>query len=621
MNSGTDNTKRGDIKNASSIELGANKVIFYEIECTADDVSLNDSDKKFGYTATITAFDSKAVVNEQVVKKGSQTVNSTHMLVYFDLSTTNANTAYFTGDSGNKFTDDQKNSYKTALIAATDVTISSPNFTLIGSAATNFKIYKMGSAKSVNALLAEYGISPIYNVTKDLCYDNNALYTAVSAAASGDEIELNGAVEIGNRVDNTGTGENVKTINITVGSGKNVTITRKSGYEGLLFLNRNSSDNKMYIDGSAGSLTIDNNAAANIMFELRESSTLSLKNVTIQNSTARVIDGHSGPIMLDNVTFKSCKPATASNVESQNGDVNYQTKAVVTFRGNNLTMLNNNQFIDCGDEHIYLDDTNSEAATKIKAKNDDNTVFATHTRPIVLSLPGNRTVGTSKWIVSRGYGKSFPCVFYNEGYYATTNGNNTDLFAVKVDGPTYDLTISSAGLSTLVLPFNVATLPSGVTAYKLTTTNSVVSANEVSSITKDEPVLIKAEAGTYTFTGDAAASYTSGTHQSGALIGTYTAVSAATGEYVLQNGAEGVGFYRLAETSNCIISPFRAYLSSAETANARSLTIVFEDETTSINTVLNEEQKTNSYYDLGGRHVDNPTKGLYIVNGKKVFVK
>ena len=29
----------------------------------------------------------------------------------------------------------------------------------------------------------------------------------------------------------------------------------------------------------------------------------------------------------------------------------------------------------------------------------------------------------------------------------------------------------------------------------------------------------------------------------------------------------------------------------------------------------------NVYYDLNGRRVENPTQGLYIVNGKKVFVK
>ena len=29
----------------------------------------------------------------------------------------------------------------------------------------------------------------------------------------------------------------------------------------------------------------------------------------------------------------------------------------------------------------------------------------------------------------------------------------------------------------------------------------------------------------------------------------------------------------------------------------------------------------NVYYDLSGRRVMNPTKGLYIVNGRKVIIK
>jgi hypothetical protein len=33
----------------------------------------------------------------------------------------------------------------------------------------------------------------------------------------------------------------------------------------------------------------------------------------------------------------------------------------------------------------------------------------------------------------------------------------------------------------------------------------------------------------------------------------------------------------------------------------------------------NDEKKDNAVYDLQGRRVVNPTKGLYIVNGKKVI--
>jgi hypothetical protein len=57
-------------------------------------------------------------------------------------------------------------------------------------------------------------------------------------------------------------------------------------------------------------------------------------------------------------------------------------------------------------------------------------------------------------------------------------------------------------------------------------------------------------------------------------------------------------------------------------ANARALSIVFEGETTGISTVKTAvDTKDAAVYDLQGRRVTQPTKGLFIVNGKKVVIK
>jgi len=59
-------------------------------------------------------------------------------------------------------------------------------------------------------------------------------------------------------------------------------------------------------------------------------------------------------------------------------------------------------------------------------------------------------------------------------------------------------------------------------------------------------------------------------------------------------------------------------------ANARALSIVFEGETTGISEELrvkSEKFATAPVYDLQGRRVMQPTKGLFIVNGKKVVIK
>lgn len=154
---GTDNAKRADMKNAvDKFYIGDHKVIFYVAKPTADGVEQNYNDMKFGYNATLPAFDAREVVNEQVVRKASRVLDDGSTLVYFDLSTTNANTAYFAGDSGNKFDGATKDLWKAALNEATALTISTPDFVLIGTDATNFTIYAMGSALNVDYLLAAY---------------------------------------------------------------------------------------------------------------------------------------------------------------------------------------------------------------------------------------------------------------------------------------------------------------------------------------------------------------------------------------------------------------------------------------------------------------------------------
>ena len=57
-------------------------------------------------------------------------------------------------------------------------------------------------------------------------------------------------------------------------------------------------------------------------------------------------------------------------------------------------------------------------------------------------------------------------------------------------------------------------------------------------------------------------------------------------------------------------------------AHARRLSIVHEGETTGINAVKTTvDTKDAAVYDLQGRRVMQPTKGLFIVNGKKVVIK
>ena len=161
-NAGSDNNKRADIKNATDeFYLADHKVVFYVAEPTAaaSGVTQNYGDMKFGYTATVAAFNEKAVVNEQLLRGNASATEipvDGGYLVYFDLSSRNPDVAYFIGDSGNKFDGATKDSYRAALNEVKDLTISALNFTLIGSGATGFNISKMGSAKDVQTLLSAF---------------------------------------------------------------------------------------------------------------------------------------------------------------------------------------------------------------------------------------------------------------------------------------------------------------------------------------------------------------------------------------------------------------------------------------------------------------------------------
>lgn len=91
--------------------------------------------------------------------------------------------------------------------------------------------------------------------------------------------------------------------------------------------------------------------------------------------------------------------------------------------------------------------------------------------------------------------------------------------------------------------------------------------------------------------------------------------------YVLNyTAANGVGFYKLATGSKLGVG--KAYLSYSG-GGASNFFGLDDDGTTSIDvrSKMSEVRCDGLYYDLNGRRVMNPTKGIYIVNGKKIVIK
>ena len=97
--------------------------------------------------------------------------------------------------------------------------------------------------------------------------------------------------------------------------------------------------------------------------------------------------------------------------------------------------------------------------------------------------------------------------------------------------------------------------------------------------------------------------------------------------YVFQNqtSGAGAGFYKL-PTTGVTIPKGKAYLeiSKDDAPKAPSFCVDLDGETTGIKVInFNEDNNQNNgqMFDLQGRRIAEPTKGVYIVNGKKVIIK
>ena len=139
---------------------------------------------------------------------------------------------------------------------------------------------------------------------------------------------------------------------------------------------------------------------------------------------------------------------------------------------------------------------------------------------------------------------------------------------------------------------------------------------KVNKVPANEPVILKKEnGGTVTLT-----KVTDADDCSENLLEVSTSSTGGSGIYVLANGGSGVGFY---EWTGGSLGAGRVYLPASEFTAARAfLAFIFEDESTGIaemETVKNVEN--GKFFNLNGQQVAQPTKGLYIVNGKKYIVK
>lgn len=205
------------------------------------------------------------------------------------------------------------------------------------------------------------------------------------------------------------------------------------------------------------------------------------------------------------------------------------------------------------------------------------------------------------------------------GFVSTYKGNRFAAWNL-VEVSSVKLTVGETGYATAYFPFAV-TIPAGVTAYTVAAAaNGVATLKKLSgTIPAHTGVVLSGTANTpctFEFADNAAA--VDGNMLEGMTIA--TAVPAGTKAYILANGSEGVGFYRLSESeSDRTIGANKAYLIVDDAAEPSVFSLKLDGGLTGIEGVESAGADA-PVYDLQGRRLPQvPEKGIYIQNGKKIM--
>ena len=201
------------------------------------------------------------------------------------------------------------------------------------------------------------------------------------------------------------------------------------------------------------------------------------------------------------------------------------------------------------------------------------------------------------------------------------------------------LTISGAGYATLYLDYAVD-IPAGVEVYYASSIDGdrLMMTQVTEVIPANTGVIVKAPAGTYDFFKSAT---TLGAIENNLLVGTakdkYIEGQGNTTYYVLAKVDGVVGMYKAKLTDGFFLNNankaylkrntgglgmYDDYTNTDEEGGQLSNRLRFDfSGSTDIEQTTVSGQQTTVIYDLLGRRVENPTKGVYIVGGRKVVIK
>lgn len=207
----------------------------------------------------------------------------------------------------------------------------------------------------------------------------------------------------------------------------------------------------------------------------------------------------------------------------------------------------------------------------------------------------------------------------NNGTWAVYN--NWTLTRYISSSTVESVTVTAAGYATYVSTLPLDYTSTEIKAYTAKANTGKIVLTQINKVPANTPVVLYKEGGA---TEDIPVATTTDTPAASDLVaGTGAAVATAEGDYtnyILNVGTKGIGFYR---ANSQTVEANRAYMhvSNSETGSMSRMAIVFDNQTTGIANLKAAADGDDAIYNLNGQRIEKATKGVYIIDGKKIIMK
>ena len=347
------------------------------------------------------------------------------------------------------------------------------------------------------------------------------------------------------------------------------------------------------------------------------------------NTSITIKDGTLG---ITGSAFEECYGLTSivipNSVTSIGNNAFYNCSCLTSIEiPNSVTSIGNHAFSGC---YRLTSVTIPNSVTSI---GDDAFAYCSGLTSITSLIPAENLFAI--WGTQFGYVDKNTCTLYvpygAKETYAATEGWNELTNIVEIVPSDVAITINQYGSATYCSPYALDfSEVEGLKAYSAIGFNSgtqVVTLARVMTTPAEAGIFVKGEPGEYIVPTIEECNE----HTLNLLVGTLeqTTVNSTEGamsnyKFTIADGDAAPMFYPFED--NTTFSAGKAYLQIPTAwlpATAqKSLNVRFDDgETTDLDEVKGQNGEVKTIYDLSGRVVENPTSGIYIIDGKKVLVK